>query len=86
VVDPFYVADPLYSANYLLATMFRHQLARTLSEELGEPLWPNRRVGPWLTRYWFAPGPGFDRVPHLEEVTGRRCRPEAFVRHFAADR
>lgn len=84
IVDSFYVSDPVYSANYLLARLFRYQLADTITAELGDPLWPNRRVGPWLTRHWFAPGSRIEWVPHLREVTGRPFGPEAFVRRFRA--
>ena len=81
-VDSFYVADPLYAANYLLAAMFRYQLAAAIRARLGEPLWPNPRVGPWLTREWFAPGSLIDWVPHLKEVTGRPFGAQAFCAWF----
>lgn len=81
-VDSFYVGDPLYSVNYLLAHLFHYQIAAALRDEVGGTLWPNPRVGPWLTRNWFAPGSLFDWVPHVREVTGRPFGPRAFVDWF----
>jgi len=81
-VDSFYVADPLYTANYLLATMFRYQLASWILGRLGKPLWPNARVGPWLTREWFAPGSEIDWVSHLRATTGRPFGVRAFQEWF----
>jgi hypothetical protein len=81
-VDSFYVVDPLYTANYLLATMFHYQLAASLRARFGEPLWPNRKVGPCLTREWFAPGSLIDWVPHLQEVTGKPFGAQAFCEWF----
>ena len=82
-VDWFYVADPIYSANYLLATLFHYQLTRTITSELGAPLWPNRRVGPWLTRHWFRAGSFVEWGPHLREVTGARLSARAFLERFS---
>jgi len=82
-VDPFYVESPMYSANYLLATLVHYQLAATLRDLFGEPLWPNRRVGPWLTRKWFAPGSLYDWVPRIKQVTGRPFGARAFAGAFA---
>ena len=84
-VNSFYVVDPLYSVNYLLAALFHYQLAASLRTRFGEPLWPNRRVGPWLTREWFAPGSLIDWVPHLREVTGKPFGAEAFSESFRAE-
>jgi len=83
-VDSFYVADPVYSANYLLAALFHHQIAQAIRDDLGEPLWPNRKVGPWLTRNWFAPGSVIEWVPHVKAVTGRPFSARAFCTRFSA--
>ena len=77
-VDSFFVDDPTYASNYLLAILFGKQLTGTIRERLGDPIWPNRRVGPWLTRNWFAPGSLYDWMPRLTEVTGRPFGVEAF--------
>ena len=77
-VDPFFVEDPTYASNYLLAMLFGKQVTRTIREELGDPIWPNRRVGPWLARTWFADGSLYDWMPRLKEVTGRPFGVEAF--------
>ena len=81
-VDSFYVVDPLYTANYLLAAMFHYQLAASIRAQFGEPLWPNAKVGPWLIREWFAPGSLIDWVSHLKEVTGRPFGATAFGEYF----
>ena len=77
-VDPFYVEDPTYASNYLLAMLFGKQVTRTIRDRLGEPLWPNRRVGPWLARNFFADGSLYDWMPRVREVTGRPFGVEAF--------
>jgi hypothetical protein len=82
-VDPFFVDSPIYGSNYLLAILFGQQLLRTLRELYGDPIWPNRRVGPWLVRNWMAPGSQIDWVPHLRAVTGRPFGIEAFTKAFA---
>lgn len=82
-VDHFFIDDPVYAPNYLLAWLFAKQLTRTLRELFGEPLWPNRKVGPWLTRNWFAPGSLYDWVPRVKEVTGRPFGAEAFRSELA---
>jgi hypothetical protein len=82
-VDSFYIDLPSYAPNYLLAKLFHHQLASTLRERFGEPLWPNRRVGPWLTRNWFAPGSLYDWVPRIRELTGRPFGARAFQDSFS---
>jgi len=83
-VAPFYVDNPTYASNYLLAILFGKQLTETLRERCGDPLWPNRRVGPWLTRNWFAPGSLYDWIPRVKEVTGRPFGVEALRRAAAA--
>jgi peptidyl-dipeptidase A len=70
-VSSFWIDAPVYAPNYLFATLYHYQLARSLRERFGEPLWPNAKVGPALTREWFAPGSMYDWVPRLRELTGR---------------
>ncbi|MGA7476382.1 MAG: hypothetical protein WBW47_04090 [Thermoplasmata archaeon] len=82
--ESFLVESPIYSANYLLAILFGRQLERSMREVCGEPYWPNRKVGPWLTRNWFVHGSLYDWVPHVKEVTGRPFGAEAFRESFAA--
>jgi len=82
-VDAFFVEAPLYVQNYLLAVLFGRQVSRTLRQLFGEPLWPNRKVGPWLSRNWFAPGSLYDWLPRMKEVTGRPFGIEAFRAEFA---
>lgn len=83
-VDPFFVDDPLYSTNYLLATLFGCHVTRSLRELFGDPYWPNPKVGPWLTRAWFAPGSTYDWLPRVREVTGRPFGVDAFREEFSA--
>ncbi len=78
--DSFWVDLPIYSPNYLFAKLFHHQLAETIRSTLGEPLWPNRRVGPWLTRHWFRDGSLFDWKPRIREVSGSPFGAGAFQR------
>ncbi len=77
-VDPFWIDTPVYAPNYLFAKLFHHQLAGLLRQRFGEPLWPNRRVGPYLAREWFSPGSRVDWLPRLEEQTGERFGAAAF--------
>ncbi len=82
-VDSFFVESPIYAQNYLLASLFAQQLIETLRERFGTPLWPNRKVGPWLAREWFAPGSRYDWIPRVRELTGRPYGAEAFRRAAA---
>ena len=83
-VDSFFVESPFYGSNYLLAILFGCQVSQTLRKLFGEPIWPNRRVGPWLARNWFAPGSLYDWAPRLKELTGRPFGISAFRERFAA--
>jgi hypothetical protein len=85
-VDSFWVDTPCYAPNYLLAALFHYQIARSMREQLGEPLWPNPHVGPWLTRKWFAPGSLYDWVPRVRELTGRPFGASDFRAAFAGHR
>jgi hypothetical protein len=83
-VDSFYVDTPVYVPNYLLAILFGQQLVQTLRALFGGPYWPNRKVGPWLTRNWFAPGSLYDWVPRVKEITGKPFGAEAFLSAVSA--
>lgn len=72
VADPFWIEAAFYSKSYLLGSLLAAQLRRALGEQVGGPLWPNRRVIPWLRQEWFRHGARFDWVPRVEEVTGHR--------------
>ena len=82
-VDPFFVDLPVYAPNYLLAMLFGAQVRATLRRRFGDPVWPNRSVGPWLTRHWLAPGSTFDWLERLKETTGRGLGAAAFRAEFA---
>jgi hypothetical protein len=84
-VDAFFVESPVYVQNYLLALLFGEQVFLSLRHLYGEELWPNRHVGPWLTRNWFAPGSLHDWLPRVKEVTGRPFGAEAFRSAFTAN-
>ncbi len=71
VTDPFWIEAAFYSKSYLLGSLLAAQLGRTLGEVAGDPLWPNRRVIPWLRTTWFQHGARYDWVPRVESVTGR---------------
>lgn len=77
-VDSFFVESPIYAPNYLLAILFGHQLRERILQLFGDPLWPNPRLGPWLRRWWFAPGSTFDWGARLRETTGHPFSARAF--------
>jgi hypothetical protein len=80
--DNFYIDAPVYAPNYLLANLFSHQLQRELRKRFGSRLWPNRRIGPWLTKTWFAPGSLIEWPDKLKETTGHRLDARAFREDF----
>ena len=71
VMDPFWIEAAFYSKSYLLASLLAAQLVRSLLQDVGRPLWPNRNVIPWLREQWFRHGARFDWVPRVKVVTGR---------------
>ncbi|MGA7847345.1 MAG: hypothetical protein WCB18_09705 [Thermoplasmata archaeon] len=73
------VTHPVYNQSYLLSLLFRKQLVQAIHRQVGGSLWPNARVGPWLTENWFAPGAEFDWIPRVREVTGRPFGTRAFL-------
>ncbi len=83
-VDGFWIDTPSYAPNYLLAALFQAQLAATLVDQCGGPLWPNPKVGPWLARNWFAAGSKVEWLPRLRELTGRPLDARAFRAGLAA--
>jgi hypothetical protein len=76
--DSFFVDAPVYAPNYLLANLFCHQVRKNLRERFGDAFWPNRRIGPWLTRTWFAPGSMIEWPQKIRETTGRPLDARAF--------
>jgi hypothetical protein len=78
IQTPF-VTHPVYNQSYLLSLLFRKQLVEAIRDQVGGPLWPNSRVGPWLTENWFAPGAEFDWIPRVRDITGRPFGTEAFL-------
>ena len=74
-----YVTHPVYDQSYLLSLLFRKQIVRAISQQLGNPLWPNARVGPWLAENWFGPGARYDWIPRVREVTGQPFGVDAFL-------
>lgn len=85
-VDSFYVDTPVYGQNYLLAILFHHHLVQTIRQRFGDRVWPNLRVGPWLTREWFAPGSLYNWVPRVRAVTGRPFSAGPFQESFRSGR
>ena len=73
-----YVTHPVYSQSYLLSLLFRKQMVRAISDQVGGALWPNPGVGPWLVENWFALGARHDWIPRVREVTGRPFGVRAF--------
>jgi hypothetical protein len=81
-VDSFFVESPVYAPNYLLANLFQAQLVRAARAILGDPFWPNPRIGPWLKREWFVHGSLYDWIPRVRKVTGRPFDARAFRSEF----
>jgi hypothetical protein len=77
--DGFTVELPLYSPSYFLASLFGSSLRRAVLAEVGGPLWPNRKVGPWLLRHWMREGTSFDWTTRLRELTGAPFDARAFL-------
>lgn len=73
-----YITHPVYGQSYLLSLLFRKQLVRAFTEQVGRPLWPNPAMGPWLVENWLAPGARYDWIPRVWEVTGRPFGVRAF--------
>jgi hypothetical protein len=76
--DSFSVEIPVYSASYILAELLRPQLAAAVLDEVGGPVWPNPRIGPWLIRRWFRDGSSYDWWDRVREVTGTPFGARAF--------
>ncbi len=69
--DSFALQIPVYSASYVMAQLLRPALTRAALDEVGGDLWPNPRIGPWLTRRWLRDGSSYDWWTRLNEITGR---------------
>lgn len=76
--DPFYVYSPIYTQSYAFADLFARQLVATILKDLGGPIWPNPRIGPWLVENWFRDSGCFDWVPRLKEITGNAFGSKAY--------
>jgi hypothetical protein len=68
--NAIHVESPLYFKSYVLGAMFSTQILRAGLDSVGGDLWPNPKLGPWLTEKWFAPGASYDWVPRVAELTG----------------
>ncbi len=80
--DSFAIEAPLYGVSYLLADLIRAQITEAALAEVGPPLWPNRKIGPWLVRNFFREGASIDWRPRLRAVTGRPFSAAAFNREM----
>lgn len=78
--DAFFVRLPIYATSYFFAALLAPALLAAAQTEVGGDVWPNPRIGPWLTRNWFRDGSGFDWRPRLRAVTGRPFGVAAFER------
>jgi hypothetical protein len=76
--DAFYIGAPVYATSYLIAMLVRAQIASAVLDQVGGPIWPNRRIGPWLIDRWFRDGSSYDWLPRIREVTGRPFGAAAF--------
>ncbi len=79
------ISHPFYVQSYILAKMWARQVLRTMRSEVGGPLWPNPRFGPWLTRNWFHWGARYDWIPHTRSVTGRTLGSRALLESLAPE-
>jgi len=81
--DSFFIELPVYATSYLIATLLRAQLSRAVRDQVGGPVWPNRKIGPWLIDRWFRGGSSFDWLPRVREVTGAPFGAAAFNEEMA---
>lgn len=79
--NPLFVSMPGYCHTYLAAQIGAHQLR----EAIGEPLWGNAEVGPWLARHFWEPAATVPWRSRVEAATGRPYGPDAFSRRLAID-
>lgn len=79
--NPLFVSVPGYCHTYLAAQIGVHQLR----EAIGEPLWGNPEVGPWLARHFWEPAATIPWRSRVEAATGQPYGPEAFMRRLAID-
>ena len=76
--DAFSIDLPFYAPSYVYAQLLCPQLTSAALAEVGGPLWPNPRIGPWLIDRWFRDGSSYDWWVRLREVSGRRFGARAF--------
>jgi peptidyl-dipeptidase A len=77
--SPLLVTHPVYTQSYLLSLLFRKQVLAAMLEEVGPRLWPNRRVGPWLTEGFLRKGARYDWLELVREATGQPLGVEKFL-------
>src|SRR5262245_7337622 len=78
-----YATGPLYYQSYLYADMIAAQLQEAMRAQFGvEDLTREKRVGPWLTRYFFAPGGSVPWPEKVRRATGKPLGTEALARVF----
>lgn len=68
--DMITVDTPLYFRSYVLGSIFSTQVLRAGLDAVGGEVWPNSKLGPWLSENWFAPGAAHDWVPRVSAITG----------------
>lgn len=85
-VDMFATA-PTYVVAYLYANMIATQLREAMRAEFGVgDLTREARVGPWLTRHFFAPGRSVAWPEMIRRATGRPLDTAALQRYLAGAR
>ena len=77
-VDGFYLDTPLYNKSYLLAAFFSSQVLQAAVKDLDGGIWPNARMGPWLTEKILERGAVDDWIPRLQRATGHALDPRPF--------
>jgi len=83
VANAFTIDNPVYLPSYVLASLFAKQVIEGMLAEIGGPIWPNPRVGPWLTEHWLCHGARHDWIPWIRETTGQAFGAGAFRRSIS---
>jgi hypothetical protein len=74
---------PLYFQSYLYANMIATQLRDAMREQFGvADLTREKRVGPWLTAYCFAPGGSVPWPEKIRRATGKPLGTESLSRYL----
>jgi hypothetical protein len=78
-----FATGPLYFQSYLYANMIAAQLREAMRREFGvDDLTAERRVAPWLTEHFFAPGASIPWPEKIRRATGSPLSSEALVRYL----